>query len=145
MCHGNEFSDHVFEKKNYLNLAASKIRTCAIGPELVIDPKFTSVAGKVRIVRDGKELWSKEIRTGEAEMCHSLQNMEHHLFKFETHRRPGDVHVHYFGANSLSFGAGVRLADDDAMEIQFEDFGRALRNPVCVDRTMDRLITVQSL
>jgi len=31
---GNEFSDHQFEKKNYLNLAASKLRTCSLGPEL---------------------------------------------------------------------------------------------------------------
>jgi hypothetical protein len=45
---GNEFSDHKFEKKNYLNLAGSKIRTCALGPELVIDPEFQSVPGKVK-------------------------------------------------------------------------------------------------
>ena len=35
-CTGNEFSDHVMEKKNYLYLAPSKLRQCAIGPELVI-------------------------------------------------------------------------------------------------------------
>ena len=29
MAIGNEFSDHKFEKKNYLNLAGSKLRTCA--------------------------------------------------------------------------------------------------------------------
>ena len=40
---GNEFSDHQFEKKNYLNLAGSKLRTCSLGPELVIDPQFTEV------------------------------------------------------------------------------------------------------
>src|SRR4051812_18654014 len=33
---GNEFSDHVFEKKNYLYLAHSKLRTCSIGPEIVV-------------------------------------------------------------------------------------------------------------
>jgi hypothetical protein len=145
MAIGNEFSDHRFEKKNYLNLAGSKIRTCAIGPELVIDPAFQSVPGKVRIERDGKELWAKEILTGEAEMCHSLQNIEHHHFKFETHRRPGDIHVHYFGACSLSFGAGVRLIDGDVMEIHFEGFGRPLRNPVRVSAAVDSLIPVQPL
>ena len=31
---GNEFSDHVTERKNYLYLAHSKLRPCAIGPEL---------------------------------------------------------------------------------------------------------------
>ena len=145
MAIGNEFSDHKFEKKNYLNLAGSKIRTCALGPELVIDPEFQSVPGKVVIERAGRELWSKEIATGENEMCHSLANIEHHHFKFETHRRPGDVHVHYFGANSLSFGAGVQLADGDVMEISFAGFGRALRNPLRVVRGEATLVAVKSL
>ena len=47
MAAGNEFSDHRFEKKNYLNLAGSKLRTCALGPELVVDPGFDSVPGRV--------------------------------------------------------------------------------------------------
>ena len=145
MAIGNEFSDHKFEKRNYLNLAGSKIRTCALGPELVIDPEFNSVHGKVAIQRGGKEFWSKEIRTGEAEMCHSLQNIEHHHFKFETHRRPGDVHVHYFGACSLSFGAGVQLVDGDVMEIQFEGFGRALKNPLAVARGSQELVVTRKL
>ena len=63
-------------------------------------------------------------------MCHSLANIEHHHFKFESHRRAGDVHVHYFGAHSLSFGDGVRLEDGDVMSIRWDGFGRALRNPV---------------
>jgi hypothetical protein len=72
---GNEFSDHRFEKTNYLNLASSKLRTSALGPELVLDPKFDSVAVEVSIERGGGVLWSKTIRTGEAEMCHSLRNI----------------------------------------------------------------------
>ena len=107
---GNEFSDHVFEKRNYLNLAGSKIRTCALGPELVVDAEFQSVPGEVAIERAGAVAWAKAIATGEAEMCHSLANIEHHHFKFATHRRPGDAHVHYFGACALSFGDGVKLA-----------------------------------
>ena len=31
---GNEFSDHVTERSNYLYLAHSKLRACAVGPEL---------------------------------------------------------------------------------------------------------------
>jgi hypothetical protein len=145
MAAGNEFSDHRFERKNYLNLAGSKLRTCALGPELVVDPAFDSVPGRVALERAGSALWSKEIRTGEAEMCHSLQNIEHHHFKFEVHRRPGDLHVHFFGAYGLSFGDGVELADGDVMEIGFEGFGRPLRNPVSVSRVPDSLVAVQPL
>lgn len=129
---GNEFADHRFEKRNYLNLAGSKIRTGSLGPELVIAPEFQSVPGKVAIERAGQILWSKEIRTGEAEMCHSLQNLEHHHFKFEPHRRPGDLHVHFFGACALSFADGVQLANGDVMSVAFTGFGRPLRNPVSI-------------
>jgi hypothetical protein len=145
MAIGNEFSDHKFEKKNYLNLAGSKLRNCSLGPELVIDPKFDSVPGKVAIARGGKALWSQDILTGGDEMCHSLANLEHHHFKFTGHRRPGDVHVHYFGACALSFGAGIELEDGDVMEISFAGFGRALRNPLRVVPGGDNLVSVQSL
>jgi hypothetical protein len=139
---GNEFSDHVFEKKNYLNLAGSKLRTCALGPELTLDPEFTSVPGEVTIERSGQPLWTKQIRTGESEMCHSLRNMEHHHFKYETHRRAGDVHIHFFGADCLSFGEGIRLATGDVMQVQFAGFGRALRNPVQVATKAHALVDV---
>jgi len=145
MACGNEFSDHVFEKKNYLNLAGSKLRTPALGPELTLDPTFDSVQGEVTIERAGKTLWSKKIRTGESEMCHSLRNMEHHHFKYETHRHPGDVHVHFFGADCLSFGEGIRLADGDVMQIQFAGFGRPLRNPLRVAAAKLALIEVIAL
>ena len=145
MAIGNEFSDHKFEKKNYLNLAGSKLRTCALGPELVISPNFHSVPGTVKIERGGKTIWSQDILTGEQEMCHSLANIEHHHFKFEGHRRPGDVHVHYFGACSLSFGAGVLLEQGDLMEVAFRNFGRPLRNFLRIAERKDTLIAVKSL
>jgi hypothetical protein len=143
MAIGNEFSDHKFEKKNYLNLAGSKIRNCSLGPELVVDPQFNSVPGTVKIERAGNIFWSKEILTGESEMCHSLTNIEHHHFKFETHRRPGDLHVHFFGACALSFGDGLQLADGDVMEIGFAVFGRALRNPLRVAHGRTEIFTAR--
>ena len=145
MAGGNEFSDHSFEKKNYLNLAASKLRTCSIGPELVVDPEFRSVPVEVNVKRDGTLLWETKFRTGEDEMCHSLQNLEHHHFKFEGHRRPGDIHVHFFGTERLSFSSGVRLKSGDVMQIAFEGFGRPLCNPVRVDSSAPSLVRVTSL
>jgi len=132
MAQGNEFSDHRFEKRNYLNLAASKLMTCAIGPELVVDPEFGSVAGEVSIERGGAAIWRKQIRSGDSAMSHSLANLEHHHFKHAGHRRPGDVHVHFFGADAFSFGEGITLQDGDVMQVQFDGFGRALRNPLRV-------------
>jgi len=145
MATGNEFSDHQFEKKNYLNLAGSKLRTCALGPELVLDPHFKSIAVKIKIERAEQALWSKAFCTGEAEMCHSLQNIEHHHFKYQAHRRPGDVHVHFFGTDCLSFSDGVRLQQGDVMQVSAEGFGRPLRNPVRVAGTEASLIEVLPL
>lgn len=142
---GNEFSDHKFEKKNYLNLAGSKLRTASIGPEIVISPKFDSIPGTASILRSGSILWQKSIRSGEEEMCHSLRNIEHHHFKFEAHRRPGDVHIHFFGADALSFGDGLQLEDGDIMEVHFEGFGRALRNPLRTARSAYEPISVKPL
>jgi hypothetical protein len=142
---GNEFADHKFEKKNYLNLAGSKIRTCSFGPEIVIGAEFKTVPGKATIERAGKVLWSKDIATGEAEMTHSLANIEHHHFKFETHRRPGDVHVHYFGAHSLSFGDKVELADGDVMEVSYPGFGRPLRNSIKIVKGPESLVSVKAM
>jgi len=146
MTAGNEFSDHRFEKRNYLNLAGSKLRTCSLGPELVVGAEFQNVAGKAKIERGAETIWSKAVATGEENMCHSLSNLEHHHFKFEGHRQPGDVHVHFFGAHSLSFGDGIALQDGDWMEVRYEGFGRPLRNPVRVEnKDADRLIAVRSL
>jgi len=146
MAAGNEFSDHKFEKRNYLNLAGSKLRMCSLGPELVVGAEFDAVAGEARIERAGKTIWSKAVATGEQNMCHSLANLEHHHFKFEGHRQPGDVHVHFFGAHSLSFGDGVELEDGDWMEVRYDGFGRALRNPIQVEpKSADRRVVVRSL
>jgi hypothetical protein len=142
MAVGNEFSDHQFEKKNYLNLAGSKLRTCALGPELVLDQKFDSIPVVATIERGGIVLWTKTFRTGESEMCHSVQNIEHHHFKFEAHRRPGDVHVHFLGTDCLSFSDHVRLQDGDVMQVAAEGYGRPLRNPVRADKSTPALINV---
>ncbi|MGH9627622.1 MAG: AraD1 family protein [Bryobacteraceae bacterium] len=145
MAAGNEFSDHQMERKNYLYLAPSKLRTCAIGPELVLAPDFSSVSGAVRIERRGQTVWSKTLASGEANMSHSLRNLEHHHFKYPAHRTPGDVHVHFFGAGAFSFGEGVALEDQDVMEVSFEGFGRPLRNPIRIDRTPQPLVEVKTL
>lgn len=146
MAAGNEFSDHQFEKRNYLNLAGSKLRTCSVGPELAIGANFQAISGEVRILRGAEIIWSKAVETGEENMCHSLANLEHHHFKFECHRRPGDVHVHFFGAHSLSFGDNVVLRDGDCMEVRYDGFGRALRNPIRIEtKDANRPVTVRSL
>jgi len=145
MAQGNEFSDHVLEKKNYLYLASSKLRECSIGPELILDPDFDAVPGRARIHREGSVLWEKPIRSGQANMCHTLENIEHHHFKFPMHRQPGDVHIHFYGASAFSFGDHVRLTSGDVMEVNFQGFGRPLRNPIAAEAGPATLSRVRDL
>lgn len=142
---GNEFSDHVMEKKNYLYLAPSKLRTCSIGPELVLDTEFNDIPGTVIIYRQQKVLWSKAIKTGEAAMSHSLSNLEYHHFKYEQHRIPGQLHIHYYGTGAFSFGENIVLQEGDEMSISFEKMGRPLVNPLHINKEKEKLLRVNML
>jgi hypothetical protein len=142
---GNEFSDHVMERQNYLYLAHSKLRTCSMGPELLVGQLPSSVIGRVRILRDGTELWADTFQTGEAHMSYTIANIEHHHFKYARFRQPGDVHCHFFGAATLSHLAGVVAQPGDVFEISAVPFGRPLRNSMVRVEEGDDLITVQPL
>lgn len=141
----NEFSDHKMEEKNYLYLAPSKLRTCAVGPELIVDALFEDVPGLARIERDEKIVWSHSIFTGEKNMSHTLANLEHHHFKYVPHCRPGDAHLHFFGADAFSFGDKIELRDGDIMEVAFSGFGKPLRNPIRIDRSESKFVEVKQL
>lgn len=144
-CTGNEFSDHVMEKKNYLYLAPSKIRQCAIGPELVITDDFSGVAGTVSVKRGEATIWSSPVQTGETTMAHNLQNLEYHQFKYASHRVPRQAHVHFFGADAFSFGNGIRLEPGDTMAVHWQGMGRPLVNPLATEQTAEALIPVRAL
>jgi hypothetical protein len=130
--HGNEWSDHVTESINYLYLAPSKLRTCAIGPELITDLIFDNIRGLCRVLRSGSEIYhSGELLSGEQNMTHSLANLEDHLFKFPEHRQPGDIHVHFYGTSKLSFPQRQwSYQSGDQVEVSFEGFGEPLCNPI---------------
>jgi hypothetical protein len=142
---GNEFSDHIMERKNYLYLAPSKLRNCSIGPELVLAIEFNAIPGKVNIYRKEKVLWSKALITGESAMAHSLANLEYHHFKYEQHRIPGQLHIHFFGAGAFSFGENVALQAGDEMSVSFENMGRPLVNPIHFDQQKAELLLVKGL
>ena len=127
---GNEFSDHVMERKNYLYLAHSKLRSCSYGPELRVGELPQHLAGTSRILRNGEEIWRNEFLSGEANMCHSLENLEYHHFKYRQFLKPGDVHIHFFGTATLSFADGIRTQPGDVFEISQAEFGAPLVNRV---------------
>jgi hypothetical protein len=129
-CLGNEFSDHVTERQNYLWLAHSKLRQAALGPELLLGDLPASVAGISRIRRDGAVIWEKPFRSGEDHMSHALANLEHHHFKYAPFRRPGTVHVHFLGTATLSCADGIATRPGDVFEMAADPFRLPLANPL---------------
>ena len=127
---GNEYSDHVTERQNYLLLAHSKLRHCSIGPEMVSGAIPSHIEGMSRILRKGKIIWEKPFLTGEGNMSHTIANLEYHHFKYDAFRIPGDVHIHFFGTATLSIADGIATEDGDVFEIEAKPFGAALRNPL---------------
>ncbi|NEX46279.1 AraD1 family protein [Pseudotabrizicola algicola] len=128
----NEFSDHVTERINYLYLAHSKLRQASIGPEILVGDLPQDVRGTSRIRRAGSVIWEKPFLSGEANMSHSFANLEHHHFKYDMFRQPGDLHVHMFGTATLSFADGIRPEPGDTFEIEVAAFGLPLTNPLAV-------------
>jgi hypothetical protein len=125
---GNEFSDHVTERQNYLYLAHSKLRPASLGPELLVGDLPADINGISRIWRAKDVIWEKPFLSGEQNMAHTIANLEAHHFKYGLFRRPGDVHVHFFGTATLSFSDGVKTEKGDIFEIESETFGLPLRN-----------------
>ena len=144
-CTGNEFSDHVMEKKNYLYLAPSKLRQCSIGPELVIDADFDELQGKVSVSRGNETLWESVATTGEKNMAHSLANLEYHHFKYEGHRMPLQAHVHYLGTNAFSYSIKLLLQHNDLMTVQWDGMGRALQNPISINKDEEQVVEIGSI
>lgn len=127
---GNEFSDHVMERRNYLYLAHSKLRNCSYGPELRVGELPRNLTGMSRIVRGDDVVWEKEFLSGEDNMCHSLENLEYHHFKYTQFLRPGDVHVHFFGTATLSVADNIQTREGDRFEISMAEFGEPLINGI---------------
>ena len=142
---GNEFSDHVMEAQNYLYLAHSKLRACSFGPELRVGKLPPHISGRVRLEREGKTLWQETFLTGEDHMAYTIASLEHHHFKYEMFRKPGDVHCHFFGTATLSRNAGVVTQPGDLFEISAAEFGRPLRNTMTQDVDQESLMQVKVL
>ncbi len=133
---GNEFSDHITERQNYLYLAHSKLRVCSVGPALLVGELPAHIDGTSRVIgTDGNVRWQKPFVSGEQNMSHTIANLEYHHFKYGLFTRPGDVHIHFFGTATLSFAENISVKPGEAFEIEAPAFGPALRNNLVVEES----------
>jgi hypothetical protein len=78
-------------------------------------------------------------------MCHSIANLEHHHFKYDRFRRPGDVHVYFYGASTLSCSDGVKPTVGDTFEVSSFLFGLPLRNSLVAGHNDRGIVHVEAL
>ena len=128
----NEFSDHVMERQNYLYLAHSKLRQSSYGPEVLIGELPNDVKGSVADRRaPARKPGAASLLSGESNMCHSVANLEPHHFKYPGFRRPGDMHIYYYGTSALSVPPPAsRPRPGDVFEVEAPVFGLPLLNPL---------------
>src|SRR6202161_503510 len=67
---GNEFSDHITERQNYLLLAHSKLRPASVGPELLVGDLPADINGISRIRRGKEVIWGKAFLSCEQNIAH---------------------------------------------------------------------------
>ncbi|TSD63846.1 FAH family protein [Inquilinus sp. KBS0705] len=129
---GNEFSDHQMEKQNYLNLAHSKLRYCSYGPEILLTDLPSNIMGQSKIIRNNEIVWEKAFSTGEDNMSHNLLNIQHHHFKYNLFRQPGDLHIHFLGTSVLSYTDNFKTKVNDIFHIESAVMGKPLINRLVV-------------
>ena len=88
--------------------------------------------------------WQGEFLSGEANMSHSIRNLEHYHFRYSMFRRPGDAHAYYFGAAILSSAEGIKARIGDRFEIDVPALGRPLRNTMVAEADPG-IVTVRAL
>ena len=139
---GNEFSDHVTERQNYLYLAHSKLRACALSSALLVGDLPLHVEGFSRILdRNQSVRWEKPFVSGENNMSHTIANLEYHHFKYPLFNRAGDVHIHFFGTATLSVADAISVQPGETFEIDVPLFGPPLRNRLAVQSLAQPVVT----
>ena len=115
-----------------IGYAAACLTTCSFVPQAWLTFRTRDVRGISRILRGNAVAWEKPFLSGEDNMSHSIANLEAHHFKYPLFRRPGDVHVHFFGTATLSFSDGFKTEPGDIFEIEAAPFRLKLRNRLTV-------------
>ncbi len=118
-------------------------RVSAIGPELILDPTLPRFKGAVTS-GPVSNLRSMEL-SAQVPLLLALASIEPDHFESADFRRPGDVHIHFFGERVFHSAAPVDAAEGEQAEIEFEGLGRALLNTVHFEEPSVRRVAASPL
>ncbi|MES2407623.1 MAG: hypothetical protein V4528_09900 [Pseudomonadota bacterium] len=119
---GNEFSDTVLGKAHRHYFAQSKLRTCSVAPELILDEVPDTVGIEVNILRGTNTVWRAQLTTGTKEIIFTLSEIEKLVFQHPQFRQPGIVHYIYLGTYKTSYHDGICLQHGDVVQMQVKHF-----------------------
>jgi hypothetical protein len=136
---GNEFSDHVTERQNYLYLAHSKLRNCGVGPRCwSASCRRTSGTSRIYDV-EGKVRWEKAFVSAASRICRTPSPTSSTTTSSTgCSSVPGDVHIHFFGTATLSVADNIAVKPAKPSRIDAPQFGPALRNTLTVVQNRNR-------
>jgi hypothetical protein len=120
-------------------------RFSSIGPELTLDADLPSVEGRARVMRKRRQAWAETLSSAGAPLLLALAAIEPDHFESADFRQPGDAHVHFFGERFFGARQGTALKDGDEAVIEFENLGRALRNPIRMEQPEARRVAAVPL
>lgn len=103
-------------------------RCSVLGPELTLDADLARVDSTVKVMRAGREVWSRSLSGGDAPLAWALASVEPDYFEAAGSRRYGDAHVHFFGQRIFNAWEGIPAREEDELVIEFSGLGRPLRN-----------------
>lgn len=104
--------------------AFSRLRPCALGPELRAG-EVPSGTGTLAITRRGGSQEEERLPVGEGALPEPFETIERRHFSHARHRRPGDLHVHLL-PSAKSFEA----RPGDRFEFAAEGFGQPMSHPI---------------
>jgi hypothetical protein len=109
--------------------APARLRSSAVGPELVFGELPREISGSTRLVRGAQVLEEVAFVAGQSAMGQALSAVEASHFRYPMFRRPGDVHLHFLvAADGPAMSASPEPGD--LFEIAAPAFGLALANPL---------------
>jgi hypothetical protein len=118
-------------------------RLSSLGPELILDPALPRLTG---VVSAGPAFPSntREL-SAEVPLLLALASIEPDHFESADFRRPGDVHIHFFGERLFDSVGPVEAAEGDPVAVGFDGLGRALVNTVRFEELLARRVAATPL
>jgi len=110
-------------------------RCSVLGPELTVDAELARVESRVRVMREGREEWSRKDSGGDVPLHWMLAAVEPDHFEAADSRRFGDAHVHFFGERIFGQREAVPACENDELVVEFHGLGRALHNQFRVEQS----------